>query len=113
MHFDTFVRKPFVVEAVQVTEDNINSIAKSVGVIKKNSDGSPFILPNRKLFPNNSEISLGYWMTRMGKQLRFYSPSVFNNQFIRSNDDVEMLCKAMNNHHEEEDYGSTSLQHSA
>jgi hypothetical protein len=99
MNFTTFVRKPFVVEAVEVTEENIAEISKFVGTLRHKEDGTPYINVDRRLFPNIYRVYPGFWMTQMGDNIRCYSKQVFKKQFMRSNDDIEMLCKAMNNHH--------------
>lgn len=89
MEFETFVRKPFVVEAVEITEDNIAEAAKLIGTLRHDEDGKPYINVNRMLFPNLFKVFLGYWMTTLDDQIRCYSAAVFERQFIRSNAGVE------------------------
>jgi hypothetical protein len=43
LEFNSFIRKPFTVDAVQVTEDNMAEVAKLVGELKEKDDGTPFI----------------------------------------------------------------------
>jgi len=43
MEFQTFVRKPFVVEAIEVTVENINDISEFVGTMRTKDDGTPYI----------------------------------------------------------------------
>ena len=95
MDFTTFVRKPFVVEAVEITEDNIAEVAKHVGKLKEKEDGTPYILVNRKLFPNFVRVELGFWMTKMDDNIRCYSNYVFKKQFIESSPDIEVMCKTL------------------
>lgn len=89
MEFETFVRKPFVVEAVEITEDNIAEVAKKVGTLKLDEEGKPYISVNRMLFPSLFKVFPGYWMTVLDDQIRCYSKIVFERQFIKSNAGVE------------------------
>ncbi len=89
MEFAKFFRKPFVVEAVQVTEDNINEIAEFVGTICKKDDGTPYIQVDRRLIPNVFRVYPGFWMTRMGDNVRCYSARIFNEQFTIVSDEVQ------------------------
>ena len=97
MEFTTFVRKPFVVEAVEVTEDNIAEIAGHLGTLETKEDGTPYIQVERRPFLNIKEVTPGYWMTMMGNNIRCYSKLVFEKQFIQSTPDIEVLCKTLIN----------------
>lgn len=81
MEFTTFVRKPFIVEAVEITTDNIEEIAKLVGTLKSEGD-KPYIQVDRRLVPNVYKVHPGFWMTRMGDNIRCYSDHIFKAQFI-------------------------------
>lgn len=87
MDFTTFVRKPFIVEAVEVTQDNIAEIAKLVGTLK-NEGGTPYIQVDRRLVPNVYKVHLGFWMTRMGDNIRCYSDHIFKAQFLEVSPEV-------------------------
>src|SRR5690606_6334434 len=82
--FNTFVRKPFTVEAVEITDDNIEAISEFVGTLKQKEDGSPYLLVDRRLVPNVYRVYPGFWMTKMGDNIRCYSKRVFTDQFIQS-----------------------------
>lgn len=83
MEFETYVRKPFMVQALEVTLDNIEELAPLIGTLKKNAMG-PFIFVNRKLVPNVDRVYPGYWVTRMGDDnLRCYSSKTFRKQFMK------------------------------
>lgn len=88
MDFTTFVRKPFTVEAVEITEDNIEEIAKHVGTLKHKPDGTPFIKVNKNKVPNVYQVFPGFWMTRMDDNIRCYSPRIFEQQFSQMDDDT-------------------------
>ena len=91
MEFTTFVRKPFVVNAVEVTEDNIEEIAAFVGTIRKKADGSKYIQVDRKLIPNIPTVYPGFWLTKMGNNTRCYSPRVFKENFVAMSDELKLL----------------------
>ncbi len=86
MEFTTFVRKPFSVEAVEVTAENIAEVAKYVGDLREEDDGTQYILVDRRLVPNIARVYAGFYMTKMGKNVRCYSRKIFNDQFVSSTD---------------------------
>lgn len=98
MNFITFVRKPFIVEAVEVTEDNIAEISKFVGDLREKEDGSPYIAVDRRLFPNIYRVYPGFWMTKMGDNVRCYSKQVFTKQFIHNSPDIDVLYRSLHTH---------------
>lgn len=100
MEFTTFVRKPFTVQAVEVTVDNIAEIAKSVGALQYKDDGSPFILVDRDRVPNVLQVSPGFWMTKMGNNIRCYTRKAFYNQFCENTPDIQTWVDFMNNRSE-------------
>lgn len=87
--FSEFVRKPFVVEAVEVTLDNIADIANIVGVLRMKDDGTPYIVVDRRVVENVYRAYAGFWMTRMGDNVRLYSKKIFNDQFTPSTTTVK------------------------
>jgi len=96
MEFTTFVRKPFVVEAVEVTEENIAEIAPLVGTLSQKEDGTPFIAVNRKLVPNVFRVYPGFWMTRMGDNIHCYTKKLFASQFIEQDQDIKAWVDFLN-----------------
>lgn len=96
MEFTNFVRKPFTVEAVEVTEDNIEEIAGLVGTLRHKSNGSPYIEVDRKLVPNVFRVFPGYWVTRMGDNVRCYTKKVFKSQFVETDSDIDKWVAFMN-----------------
>lgn len=81
MEFSNFIRKPFTVEAVEITVENIEEIANLIGELRE-KDGAPFIMINRRLVPNVSRAFPGWFVTQLGDNYRCYSPKVFKDQFI-------------------------------
>lgn len=94
LKFDPFVRKPFVVEAIEVTEENLKEIAKLIGRVQKEPNGVRYIQVNKQKIPNITKVYAGYWVTRMNgnnNNLRAYSAKVFGKEFIPSTPTTERL----------------------
>lgn len=83
--FHPFVRKPFAVEAVRVTEKNMVEIAKIIGRVERTPNGERYIQVDKDKVPNVTKVYSGYWLTRMGRgkrrKLRIYSPKTFKREF--------------------------------
>jgi len=96
MEFITYVRKPFTVEAVEVTEENISEIAKYTGTLREKDNGQKFIQVDRRLVPNVFRIYPGFWMTKMDDNIRCYSRRIFTEQFTANTPDIEKWVEFMN-----------------
>lgn len=106
MELTTFVRKPFTVEAVEITEANINELAEFIGTVRTKDNGSPYIQVDRRLVPNVFRVYPGFWMTKMGDNIRCYSKRIFKEQFIESTDDIDNWVNFLNG--EQENVGANS-----
>jgi hypothetical protein len=100
MNFTTFVRKPFVVDAIEVTTENIAEVAKYVGDLREKEDGTPYILVDRRLVPNVFRVYPGFFMTKMGENVRCYSRKIFKDQFIIQTDEIKPWVEFMANNSE-------------
>lgn len=87
--FLSYVRKPFVVQAVEVTRENIAEVAKHVGDLRAKDDGTPYILVDKRLVPNVDRVYPGYFMTKMGENVRCYSKRIFTEQFTLRTDEIQ------------------------
>lgn len=96
MEFTTFVRKPFTVEAVEVTLENMEELAPLIGAVAETDDGKKFILVNKRLVPNVYRVWPGFWVTKMGDNIHCYSKKVFNKQFAAADQDNLAWVKYMN-----------------
>lgn len=96
LEFTTFVRKPFTIEAVEITEENIAEIAPMVGDLCTKEDGSRFIKVDHNRVPNVPMVFVGYWMTKMGNNVRCYSRKSFALQFVEQTEDIEKWVKYVN-----------------
>ena len=101
MEYTSFARKPFVVEAIEITAENLNDIAEMVGTIRTTVDDKVYIQVDRRLIPNIDRVFPGFWLTRMGKNIRCYSAKVFNEQFTEVTDDIKSWVDFLNVEEEE------------
>lgn len=92
MEFTTFVRKPFVVQAVEITTENIEEVAKYIGDVREREDGTKYILVDRRLVPNVFKVYPGFFMTKMGENVRCYSRKIFKEQFVEAADAPEIMA---------------------
>jgi hypothetical protein len=76
------VRRPFKVEAVEITKGNITTLARYIGDLNQNDKGELYILVDPRKVPSIKEVYVGYWMTRMGKNVRVYAPRIKKQQFM-------------------------------
>lgn len=96
MQFTNYVRKPFTVEAVEVTPENIEELTQLIGDLRKKEDGTPYIQVNRRLVPNIYRVYPGFWVTRMGDNIHCYSPKVFKREFTKENYEIQSWINYMN-----------------
>ena len=82
MELTKFVRRPFTVEAIEITEENIEELAQFIGTIRTKGDGGKYIAVDRTLIPTVDRVYPGFWLTRMGNNDKCYSRKVFMREFI-------------------------------
>lgn len=87
--FEKFIRKPFVVEALEITVDNIEELAQYIGKVRRRGDGSPYIFVDRRFIPGVDRVYPGFWITRIGDNTRCYSARAFKDQFTASTPEAE------------------------
>ena len=80
LEFTVFTRRPFIVEAIQITEDNIEELAGLIGEVR-HKDDEIYISIDRRVIPNIRKAYVDWWVTRMDDNLRCYSPKIFEEQF--------------------------------
>lgn len=90
LEFKPFVRKPFTVDAVKITEANIHEVAELVGEVRylDEAEKKPYIHVNRRLVPYVLRVYPGFWVTKMGDEVRCYANKVFHQQFKESDNAV-------------------------
>lgn len=90
MEFKHFVRKPFLVEAIEITTENIHELSDLIGEFKEDHNG-PYIEADPEKVPTVTKVTPGYWLTRMGKNVRCYSNRIFTEQFTESTPSIERV----------------------
>ncbi|MCA9367094.1 hypothetical protein KC887_02375 [Candidatus Kaiserbacteria bacterium] len=83
LNFESYERVPFTIEAVEITEYNLEEVAKSVGDIQTDENGNRYIKVDRRLIPALTEVYPGYFMTKMDKKNRCYTPELFAKLFVK------------------------------
>jgi hypothetical protein len=81
MEFNKYVRRPFSVEAIQITKENIEEVAKLVGTYHV-KDGVGYISLDRRIVPLVKRAYLGWWITFLDDTYRCYTSKLFKSQFI-------------------------------
>lgn len=82
MEFTKFKRRPFEIEAVQITEENISELAEMTGeLVPANGPDDPHIKINKRIVPNVHRAYVGWWVTQMDDNIRCYAPKIFEEQF--------------------------------
>lgn len=95
MELKQFVRKPFTVEAIEITTENIANLAPLIGTLEKKDNGTPFIRVDREKVPNLFRVYPGFWMTKMGDNIRCYSKKIFKEQFTPVTPDIQEWVRFM------------------
>ena len=103
MEFTNFVRKPFTVEATEVTAENMAEVAELIGVLRVKDNRTPYIAVDRRLVPNLYRVYTGFWLTQMGDNVRCYSKRVFKQQFVESTSEIESWVEYISSDHRDED----------
>lgn len=82
MEFTEFVRRPFKVEAIRITEENIDEIAALIGEVKVHAKtNEKFILLDKRIVPSMTRAFVGWWVTKFNDNLRVYSNKILFEQF--------------------------------
>ena len=104
IEYEDFVRRPFIVKAVEVTEENIREIADELGRLKYDeNDGTPYVAVEKGRVPNVSRVQLGWWMTKHGKRTHCYAPGVFEKQFVENTPAIQEWVDDLNSDDYEDD----------
>lgn len=83
LNFDTYVRSPFRVKAVQITPENMEEVAALVGQVRV-FKGEKYISLDRRIVPNVTRAYVGWYLTVLGDNLRCYNPELFASQFLKT-----------------------------
>lgn len=83
---ERFARKPFYVDAVQVSEENMQAVAKwCEGTIEGTDAGENYIRvkTHRPLNERQSKAFVGDWILFANQGFKIYTPKAFNHSFER------------------------------
>jgi hypothetical protein len=97
MEFTTYVRKPFIVQAVEITAENITEVAKYIGDVREREDGTKYILVDERLVPNVGRVYPGFFMTKIGENVHCYSRRIFREQFVKEDENIRPWLEFMEN----------------
>lgn len=97
MEFQPYIRKPFEVEAIEITDDNIKDLAKFIGKLHFSDEGVPFIDVDPKKVPSVTRVWPGYWLTKVGSNnYRCFTKKIFTAQFTQSSDEIADWVRFIN-----------------
>lgn len=86
MELQTYLRIPFAVEAIQLTEENMEEVAKLVGeVMTDEQTGERYIRPDRsKVTFVKNRCRPGCWFTFKGGQIQHFPNKAFTKSYVSS-----------------------------
>lgn len=85
LDFEPYVRIPFEIAAVEVTEENFDKIAELIGNrVDVDERDQRYIFVDKRIVPNSYRVYVGWYVTRFGDHWRCYSPKAFPGQFAAS-----------------------------
>ncbi len=93
MKTEQFIRKPFYVEGIQVTPENMSEVAKWCGGIIKEAPGTGTRVASkyievaviRPTNPKQCMAFVGNWILKVGVSFKVYTNSSFHSTFDRVN----------------------------
>lgn len=88
-----YVRKPFYIDAVQVTESNIGEIAAWCdGEVRSDSDDKKYVKVrvHRPLNPRQTQAFVGDWVLYAGTGFKVYTPKAFSASFEQASTESVM-----------------------
>ena len=89
LHTEKFARKPFYVDAVQITEGNMQDVAKwCKGKVESTDAGENYIKVrvHRPLNERQTKAFVNDWILFAGSGYKVYTPKAFNQSFERVTD---------------------------
>lgn len=81
IEFKNYKRKSFPIEAVEITEENMDAVAELIGEVVQDSEGVRSIVIQGNKVPHIRRAYVGWWLTNVDGQMRCYMPTVFADQF--------------------------------
>ncbi len=81
---DKYARKPFLIDAVKVTSENIEEVAEwAMGEVRLTDKGDPYIhvRVHRPLTARQTKAFVGDWVLYANKGFKVYTEKAFHNTF--------------------------------
>lgn len=108
MDFVAYARKPFLIQVVEVTEENLEEIAEMIGSLRKHGDGTQYIRVDHKIIPGLDRVYVGWWLTKLGENIRCYSSNSFHSQFVENTPEIDEWVEYMNKERGDADVNTES-----
>jgi hypothetical protein len=90
IEFTPYIRKPYRVDALKVTGNNIHVVAELIeGTVETAQDGKTFIRTHRKVVKNVDNIWPGFFLTKVRKKTLAYPSRLFYRNYVEPTEDVE------------------------
>ena len=91
-----YIRKPFSIDAVQVTTDNISDIATWVDGEVRTDDVGQYVKVrvHRPLNDRQTKAYVGDWVLYAGTGYKVYTPKAFANSFEQSSEETVLIDPA-------------------
>jgi hypothetical protein len=96
MQTSKFTRKPFEVDAVQVTAQNIDEVAKwCQGEVSTDTDGNKYVKVRvlRVLNERQTQAFIGDWVLYAGTGYKVYTAKAFSKSFVEKTDELRTVSE--------------------
>jgi hypothetical protein len=77
-----YLRKTFLVQAVEITHENMDEVARHIGVVKQDRERGRFIEIDERIVPRFKRAYAGFYVTFVGEQIRVYTRRSFHSHFV-------------------------------
>lgn len=78
----SYLRKTFLVTAVEITQENMEEVARHIGTVKQTKEQGRFIEVDERIVPRFKRAYAGFYVTFFGEQIRVYTRRSFFSHFI-------------------------------
>lgn len=77
-----YLRKTFLVQAVEITQENMAEVARHIGTVKETKEHGRYIEVDERIVPRFKKAYAGFFVTFVGEQIRVYTRRSFFSHFI-------------------------------
>ena len=101
MNIQKYTRRPFTVQAVQVTLENMREVAEWCGgvVVEADRPENSYIKAKiaRPLNKRQTQAFAGDYVLKMGRGVKIYLEKAFDKAFVPADDNTRMFVDPVNN----------------